>query len=73
MKIEKRLEELGVELPPPAIPVANYVTTVQTEILFLHLDTVLARVKVQFIRANSAQMQPLKRVMPLHAKLQSVW
>lgn len=30
MKIEKRLEELGIELPPPATPVANYVTTVQT-------------------------------------------
>ncbi len=30
MKIEKRLEELGITLPPPAIPVANYVTTVQT-------------------------------------------
>ena len=30
MKIEKRLEELGIELPDPAIPVANYVTTVQT-------------------------------------------
>jgi len=30
MKIEKRLEELGIELPEPAIPVANYVTTVQT-------------------------------------------
>lgn len=30
MKIEQRLEELGVELPEPAVPVANYVTTVQT-------------------------------------------
>ncbi len=30
MKIEKRLEELGIELPLPATPVANYVTTVQT-------------------------------------------
>jgi enamine deaminase RidA (YjgF/YER057c/UK114 family) len=30
MKIEKRLEELGIKLPPPATPVANYVTTVQT-------------------------------------------
>ena len=30
MKIEKRLEELGITLPPPAKPVANYVTTVQT-------------------------------------------
>ena len=30
MKIEQRLEELGVELPEPAAPVANYVTTVQT-------------------------------------------
>ena len=30
MKIEKRLEELGITLPPPATPVANYVTTVQT-------------------------------------------
>lgn len=30
MKIEKRLEELGITLPPPARPVANYVTTVQT-------------------------------------------
>ena len=28
--IEKRLEELGITLPPPATPVANYVTTVQT-------------------------------------------
>ena len=28
MKIEQRLEELGVELPEPAVPVANYVTTV---------------------------------------------
>jgi enamine deaminase RidA (YjgF/YER057c/UK114 family) len=30
MKIEERLKELGIELPPPATPVANYVTTVQT-------------------------------------------
>ena len=30
MKIEQRLKKLGVELPPPAVPVANYVTTVQT-------------------------------------------
>ena len=30
MNIEKRLEELGIELPPPATPVANYVTTVHT-------------------------------------------
>lgn len=30
MKIEERLEELGITLPPPATPVANYVTTVQT-------------------------------------------
>ena len=30
MKIEKRLEELGITLPPPATPVANYVPTVQT-------------------------------------------
>ena len=30
MKIEQRLEELGVELPEPAGPLANYVTTVQT-------------------------------------------
>ncbi len=29
MKIEQRLEELGVELPEPAVPIANYVTTVQ--------------------------------------------
>ena len=28
--IEKRLEELGITLPPPATPVANYVTTVHT-------------------------------------------
>ena len=30
MKIEQRLEELGVELPEPAGPLANYVTTVRT-------------------------------------------
>ncbi len=30
MKIEQRLEELGVQLPEPTGPVANYVTTVQT-------------------------------------------
>ena len=30
MKIEQRLEELGVELPEPVGPLANYVTTVQT-------------------------------------------
>ena len=30
MKIEERLEELGITLPPPATPVANYVTTVHT-------------------------------------------
>jgi enamine deaminase RidA (YjgF/YER057c/UK114 family) len=30
MQIEKRLEELGIELPPPATPAGNYVTTVQT-------------------------------------------
>ena len=30
MKIENRLEEIGIELPPPVKPVANYVTTVQT-------------------------------------------
>lgn len=29
MKTEQRLEELGVQLPPPTVPVANYVTTVQ--------------------------------------------
>ena len=30
MKVEQRLEELGVELPEPVGPLANYVTTVQT-------------------------------------------
>ena len=30
MQIEKRLEELGIELPPPATPAGNYVTTVHT-------------------------------------------
>ncbi|RKU21097.1 hypothetical protein C6503_05155 [Candidatus Poribacteria bacterium] len=30
MKTEQRLKELGVELPEPTGPVANYVTTVQT-------------------------------------------
>ena len=30
MKIENRLKEIGIELPPPVKPVANYVTTVQT-------------------------------------------
>ena len=30
MKTEQRLEELGVQLPEPTGPVANYVTTVQT-------------------------------------------
>ena len=30
MKIEQRLEELGVQLPEPTVPVANYLTTVQT-------------------------------------------
>ena len=30
MEIEQRLEELGVQLPEPTGPVANYVTTVQT-------------------------------------------
>ena len=30
MKIEQRFEELGVELPEPVGPLANYVTTVQT-------------------------------------------
>ena len=30
MSIEKRLEELGIQLQTPAQPVANYVTTVQT-------------------------------------------
>ena len=30
MKIEQRLEELGVELPEPVGPLANYVTTIQT-------------------------------------------
>ena len=30
MQVEKRLEELGIALPPAATPVANYVTTVQT-------------------------------------------
>ena len=30
MKTENRLEEIGIELPPPVKPVANYVTTVQT-------------------------------------------
>ena len=29
MKIEKRLEELGITLPPPATPVANYIMTMQ--------------------------------------------
>ena len=29
MKIENRLEELGITLPPPATPVANYVMTMQ--------------------------------------------
>ena len=30
MSAEKRLEELGIELPPAATPIGNYVTTVQT-------------------------------------------
>lgn len=30
MKIEKRLEELGIILPPPATPVANYIMATQT-------------------------------------------
>ena len=30
MEIENRLKEIGIELPPPVKPVANYVTTVQT-------------------------------------------
>ncbi len=30
MKTEKRLQELGITLPPAATPVANYVTTVKT-------------------------------------------
>ena len=30
MKIEERLEELGITLPSPTTPVANYVLTVQT-------------------------------------------
>ena len=36
MQIEKRLEELGLTLPPVPKPVANYVTAVQTgSLLFL--------------------------------------
>src|SRR5687767_54843 len=30
MSIEHRLQELGIQLPPPARPVASYVPTVQT-------------------------------------------
>ena len=30
MEIENRLKEIGIELPSPVKPVANYVTTVQT-------------------------------------------
>ena len=30
MKIENRLKEIGIELPSPVKPVANYVSTVQT-------------------------------------------
>ena len=30
MSAEKRLEELGIELPAAATPIGNYVTTVQT-------------------------------------------
>ena len=36
MKIEKRLEELGMTLPKPAVPMANYVESVRTgNLLFL--------------------------------------
>ena len=36
MQIEKRLEELGLTLPKPAVPMANYVEAVRTEnLLFL--------------------------------------
>jgi len=30
MKVEKRIKELGLQLPSPAIPVANYVPAVRT-------------------------------------------
>ena len=36
MKIEQRLQELGIELPGPSAPVGNYVDSVQTgNLLFL--------------------------------------
>lgn len=36
MKVEQRLIELGIELPPPVRPVANYVRTVRTgNLLFI--------------------------------------
>ena len=36
MRVEQRLQELGIELPPPVRPLANYVRTVQTgNLLFI--------------------------------------
>jgi enamine deaminase RidA (YjgF/YER057c/UK114 family) len=36
MRIERRLTELGIELPPPATPAGSYVRTVQTgNLLFI--------------------------------------
>ena len=66
MKIEKRLEELGIEFATPC-DTSCEITLLQfkREILSLHLDTVLARAKVRSIKANSAQMLPLKKDMNL--------
>jgi enamine deaminase RidA (YjgF/YER057c/UK114 family) len=36
VRVEQRLQELGIELPPPVRPLANYVRTVQTgNLLFI--------------------------------------
>ena len=73
MKIEQRLEELGVELPEPAVPVANYVTTVQTAISYLRQDTDPEQVKVRSIRVNSVPMRRSKKATHRRGRWRSLY
>ena len=55
MEIEKKLAEMGLELPPIPTPVANYVPAVQVgSLLFLsgHAPGLLKDGKVQFIQGK---------------------
>ena len=50
MEIEKKLNELGFEVPPPPIPVANYIASVQVgNILFVGGNTGTVNGKRKFL------------------------